>query len=61
MAKVTLAYPIDIGGVTHKPDATVEVDDVLAAQLVREGNARPANKTSEAAVQPAKPVNEKGA
>ena len=42
--KVTLAYPYtDADGKAHEPDATVDLADDVATQLVRDGRARTAD------------------
>jgi len=38
--KIDLAYPYD----GHQPDETIEVDDDVGRQMIRDGYARPADK-----------------
>lgn len=47
--RVTLAYPLEHDGKTHKADTTVELPDELAIELVAAGRARKPEATKKAA------------
>jgi hypothetical protein len=46
MTRVTFAYPrTTADGTEYKPDQSADLDDVEAKQLIKDGFARPADKT----------------
>jgi hypothetical protein len=52
--KVTFAYPrVTADGAEHKPDSTADLDDAEAKELIRDGFARPTDKSTRAQPKPA--------
>ncbi|MGW4028253.1 hypothetical protein ACWEFL_02855 [Streptomyces sp. NPDC004838] len=48
MTRVTFAYPRTVDGTEYQPDETADLDDIEAKQLIKDGFARPADKTARA-------------